>query len=65
MEDLITTVNRQDEKKYTSECYTWNQHFVKHILKTPAMNTSDFLKLDLDKLKQYSRRYFLCGITTK
>ena len=40
MEDLITTVNSQDEK----------------IQSLIAMNTSDLLKLELDKLKQCSRR---------
>ena len=59
MEDLIATVNNQDEKlqSLTKRVLYLESTLRETQSQSPiAMNTSDLLKLELDKLKQYSRR---------
>ena len=59
MEDLIDTVNSQDEKM---QSLTKRLLYLESTIRETqsqnliTTNTSDLLKLELEKLKQYSRR---------
>ena len=59
MEDFIATVNSQDEKIQSLTKRVVNLESTLQETQSQSLiatNVSDLLKLELDKLKQYSRR---------